>query len=126
MYEEQYHSKEDDFDEYMYLNEEEDLFEEECELGYQEDYNDDSDTGEYEDEEEEWYKISDRKFAPDPVQNLDISPLIWDTPPNPAEIGSGPLRLERLLVQGVGRQSHCGSDLRSLRHPGDRGRPTAI
>ena len=31
-----------------------------------------------EDEEEEWCKISYRKFTPDPVLPLDISPLSWE------------------------------------------------
>ena len=48
----------------MYLNKEEDSGEEECELGYEEYDNDNYDNEEDKDEEEDWYKVSDRKFAP--------------------------------------------------------------
>ena len=74
-YKEQYHTKEKDFDEYIYFNEEEDLCKGECELGYEEDDNNNDDNKEDENKEEGWYEISDRKFAPDPVLPLDISPL---------------------------------------------------
>ena len=42
---------------------------------YEEDDNDNYDNKEDEYEKDEWYKISDRKFAPDPELPLDISPL---------------------------------------------------
>ena len=63
----------------MYLNEEEDSGEEECEIGYKEDYDDKNDNEENEDEQEEWYTISDRKFAPDPVPPpIYTPPLSWE------------------------------------------------
>ena len=46
---------EEDFDEYMYFNEEEDSGKEESELGYKEDENDKDDNGEYEYKEEGGY-----------------------------------------------------------------------
>ena len=110
----------------MYFNEEEDSGEEECELGYKGDDDDGDDNEEYEDKEEGWYNISNRKFAPDPVLPLDISPLIWDTPPNTAESGSDPLRLERLKFRGGGGTINCGSDLQLSRLPSDRGQPPAL
>ena len=53
----------------MYSNRDEDPGKEEFELGYKEDDNDDDDDDnkEYEDEEGEWYEISDRKFSLNPV-----------------------------------------------------------
>ena len=59
----------------MSLNEEKDLGKEECKLEYKSEYDDNDDKKEDEDEEEECYKISDSKFAPDPVLPLDMPPL---------------------------------------------------
>ena len=41
-------------------------------------YEEDGDYNEDEDEEEEWYEISDRNFAPDPALPLDIPLLSWE------------------------------------------------
>ena len=72
----------------MYFNKGEDLGEEECKLGYKEDEGDENDSKYYEGNEKERHEFSERKFATYPIPPLDISPLIWDTPPNPMEIGS--------------------------------------
>ena len=48
VHEEEYHAKEEDFDEYVYFNEEEDSGKEECKLGYKEDGDDNDDNEEYE------------------------------------------------------------------------------
>ena len=102
VYKEQYHVKIFFKNEYMYFKRDEDSGEYECELRYKEDGDDNNDNKEDENQEEEWYEISVRKFVPDPVLPLYISSLSWDTPPNPAEIGSSPLRLEQFQVRGGG------------------------
>ena len=53
VYKEHYHAEEEeDFDEYMYLNKEWDLGEEESDLGYEEDDDNNNNNEEYEDKEE--------------------------------------------------------------------------
>ena len=55
-----------------------------------------------------------------------MPPTRWDTPPNPAEIGSRPFRLEGLKVQGGGGQIHYRYDLLISSLPGDMVRLPAL
>ena len=90
----------------MYFNKEEDLGKEEFKLGYKEDNNDNDNNIEDEDEEEELYEISDRKFAPDPVPPLYISPLSWEDrdviTKNTYQICLPPYVMESHLLYGKG------------------------
>ena len=78
----------------MYFNKEEYSGKEECEFGYKEYNNDDDDKNKIKIRGNSGMRYLKIRLSTDPVLPLDISPLNWDTPTDPADIGSGPLLLE--------------------------------